>query len=112
MQHIIGLAERLGRAIAESPQAVKLRDARKAADAEPDLAKTLKDFREHSEKLARLDAQQKPIEVGDKHKLQELHGKLAGSETFKKLTAAQVDYVDLLRKVNEAMQRSLAAAEK
>lgn len=111
MAAIIELAERLGKLIADSPEAAALRAAREEMSKHPDVGQMLEDFGAHQDKLAKLQGEGKPIEVDDKHKLQELHGKLVGSEVFKKLTAAQVDYVDLMRKVNEAIGRHLAATE-
>lgn len=111
MERIIELAERLGKAIADSPQASQLRKAREALNEEAELSQVLQDFQDQSEKIAKLEAENKPIEVTDKHKLQELHEKLVASETFKKLSAAQVEYVDLMRRINEALQKHLAKTE-
>jgi len=112
MRHIIELAERLGKLISDSPQAEALRKARKAVNDEPDIAQALKDFRAQSDKIARLEAEQKPVEVDDKRKLRELHDKLVASGPFKALSAAQVEYVDLMRKVNEALQKQLSEVER
>lgn len=108
MSAITELAERLGKAIAASDEARLLGEARKAMDADADLTKTLDEYKEHSEKMAKLEAENKPVEVDDKHKLRDLHEKLVASETFKKFTAAQVEYVDMMRKVNDALQAQLA----
>ena len=112
MDEITQLAERLGKAVAASVEATKLREARKALDAASDVSKTLDEYREQSEKVARLDTENKPVEVEDKHKLRDLHEKLVSSEVFKQFTAAQVDYVDMMRKVNGALQSQLADTEK
>ncbi len=57
MSDITALAEKLGKAIADSPQATKLRDARKDMEAQSDLMQVMTDFREHSDKLAALEQQ-------------------------------------------------------
>ena len=111
MNEIIELAGKLGKAIASSPQAAAMREARKALDSQADIMQTLKDYQAHEDKLAQLQQDNKPIEVDDKRKLQELHDKLIASDVFKKLTAAQVEYVDLLRQVNSAMRQELAGTE-
>ncbi len=111
MAAIIELAERLGKAIADSPQASALRTARDELNRHEDIKQTLEDFRVQQEKVAQLEAEQKPVEVDDKHKLQDLHNALVSSEIFKGYTAAQVDYVDLMRKVNQAISSQLAATE-
>ena len=107
MEAIIAMATRLGKAIAESPQAKALRDAQGALDAHAEVKQLLTDFRAQSEKVARLQAEQKPIEVDDKHRLAELETKLVGEDVFKKFTAAQFEYVDLMRKVNDELRKHL-----
>jgi cell fate (sporulation/competence/biofilm development) regulator YlbF (YheA/YmcA/DUF963 family) len=111
MSAIIELANRLGKAIAECPQAAALRAAR--AEMQKDAAATglLKDYRRHADKIAALEQENKPVEVEDKHKLHELQEKLAASESFKKFTAAQVEYIDLMRKVNVALEQQLSETE-
>ena len=112
MNEILEMADKLGKAMAASPQAKALQDARKLLDAQPELLATLKQVREHSDKLARLEQEKKPIEVEDKHRMDELQDKLLASDVFKKFTAAQVEYVDLMRQVNDILRRQLAAVEK
>ncbi|MBS3735164.1 MAG: YlbF family regulator [Phycisphaerae bacterium] len=111
MSNITDLAERLGRAIAESDEAKALQAARKVLNDDPDTAEALKKYRDQSEKMAKLESEGKPIEPDDKRALQELQDALTASATFKKFTEAQMEYVDLMRRVNEAMGKHLAATE-
>ena len=111
MSAIVELAERLGKAIADSPQAKAYRDARAGLNQQPAVLKLLQEFQAQSEKVARLEEENRPIEVGDKHKLQSLHEQLIGNDVFKKYTMAQMEYVDLLRKVSQAMDAQLRATE-
>ena len=111
MTDCIELASRLGKAIAGSPQAVAYRDARKAVEAEPELSKTLEAYQQQMAKIAQLEDEQKAIEVEDKQKLQQLNQTLVSSGPFKKLTAAQVEWVDLMRKVNESLRKELLEIE-
>ena len=89
-----------------------LRAARQELDKQDDIKLLLRDFHAQSEKMAKLQEADKPIEVDDKHKLQELQDKLISQEVFKKFTAAQVEYVDLMRRVNETLRKQLAKTEK
>ena len=66
MQDIVDLAARLGKAIAESPQAATLRAAKGELDRHADLTATLKDYSAQADKIAKLEAEGKPVEVGDK----------------------------------------------
>lgn len=112
MNDIIDLANRLGRAINDSPQAVTLRAAREEMNTHAEVTQLLKDFQTQADKIAKLEAEKKPIEVEDKHRLQDLQDKLVASETFKKFTAAQVEYVDLMRRVNGALREHIEQTEK
>ena len=107
MEDIIAMAERLGKAISASPQAAALRQAQAAMRADETASKLLKDYQAQTEKIAQLEAEQKPVEVDDKHKLEDLHKKLVATDTFKKFTAAQVEYVDVMRRVNDAIRTQM-----
>ena len=111
MSQILSLAEQLGKDIAQSPQAVGLRAARAELNKQADLLQLLKDYQAQTEKIARAEHEGKPVEVADKHKLSDIHGKLVASEVFKRFTAAQVEYIDLLRKVNDVMRQNLLDTE-
>ena len=111
MDDITQLAQKLGAAIGQSAQAVNLRNARNQLDAQPEVKKLMEDLRRQSEKVAALEGQNKPVEVEDKHRLQEINDKLVANEVFKKHMAAQVEYVDLMRKVNVAIGKALADVE-
>ena len=111
MTDCIELAGQLGKALAASPQAAALRAARQAFELHPELARTLEEYQKQIDRISELESQNKPIEVADKQRLQELNGKLVSAEAFKKLTAAQVEYVDLMRKVNDRLRHELAETE-
>ena len=111
MSDITDLAVQLGKAIASSPEALKLREARKGMETEGDTMRLLQEFQKQSDKIAELESQNKPIEVADKRAFQEMHDKLIAQSTFKKYTAAQVDYIDLMRRVNDALRRQLGETE-
>jgi cell fate (sporulation/competence/biofilm development) regulator YlbF (YheA/YmcA/DUF963 family) len=109
---IVEMAGRLGKAIADSPQATKLRTAREELNRHGDLIQLLKDYQAQIDKVAKVEQEKKPVEVDDKHRLQDLQAKLVGSEVFKALTAAQVGYIDLMHRVNAEMRKHLGEIEK
>ncbi len=112
MTDVIELAQRLGKSISESSQAANLRTAREEMSKQGEITQLLKDYQAQAEKIAKSEHENTPVEVNDKHKLQELHGKLVASDVFKKFTAAQVEYIDLMRQVNETLQKQLSETEK
>ncbi len=111
MDDILQAAQRLGTAIAQSPQGAGLRAARKELDSQPEVKKLMEDFRRQSERIAALERDKKPVEVEDKHKRQEINDRLVGNDLFKKYMAAQVEYLDLMRKVDAALNKALAEIE-
>lgn len=111
MSEINELAGQLGKAISQSPQAAALRAASAELRAQTELVKLMEDFHRQMAKIADLERQRKPVEVEYKHKLRALNDRLVASEPFKKLSAAQVDYVELKRKALEAVRAELAETE-
>lgn len=112
MADIIQLAEQLGKAISESPEATALLAVRKEISAQPEMAQLMQDYQGQMERIASLERDNKPIEVDDKHKLRDLHDKLVAAPLFKKLTEQQMEYVDLMRKVNDSLRAHLAETER
>ncbi|NQU76599.1 MAG: YlbF family regulator [Planctomycetes bacterium] len=107
MNNIIHLADQLGKAIRESSQAKALQEAQKAITDKPELSQLIQDYEAQVNRIASLERDNKPIEVADKHKLADIQNKLVVSPTFKKLSEAQMEYVDLMRKVNETLRAQL-----
>ncbi|MBI5724781.1 MAG: YlbF family regulator [Planctomycetes bacterium] len=112
MKEIIELAGSLGKAIAASPAAANLRAARAELEKHAGVLETLKQYQQQADRVAKLEDENKPIEVADKHALQDLHDKLVSSDIFKKFTASQMEYIDLMRKVSDAMRSQLSETEK
>ncbi|MFP4354538.1 MAG: YlbF family regulator [Phycisphaerae bacterium] len=111
MSAVTELAGRLGQAIADSPEAKTLNDARKQLEADEGLRTTMEQFGQQMEKVHKLEQENKPIEPEDKKKLAELEKVLAASEKFKKFSAAQVNFYDMMRKVNQAIREKIAELE-
>lgn len=111
MQEIIELADRLGRALADSPQAKALREAQQQLQADEETSRLIGEYRDQAEKISALEQEGKPIEPEDKRKLDELHSKLASMQEFKKFTAAQYEYADLMRRVDDALSSHLGGGQ-
>jgi len=111
MADIIELADQLGKAIADTPAAQDYRRTREHMNAQPDTMKLLQDFMAQSDKMMKATRDNQPIEVDDKHKLNELHQSLVSQEAYKAFSAAQVEYFDLMRKVNEKINSHLSEIE-
>jgi len=107
----IEMATRLGKALAASPQATALIAAQKRLTEDPATMKDIQAFQEHALKMARMEQSRQPIGPDDKRKLQQLNDKLVASELYKQYLDAQVGYVDLMRKTNQAIRNELPQLE-
>jgi cell fate (sporulation/competence/biofilm development) regulator YlbF (YheA/YmcA/DUF963 family) len=109
VQEIIEAARRLGKLIAESSRAKELAAAAAAVRNNPEAQGLLRDHGRQLAHMQRLEAQVKPVEVQDKHKLAELEAKLAGHVQIKALMKAQADFAEMMHLVNDAIQSQGAA---
>ena len=67
------------------------------------------DYQKQAEKVGTWKRQDNTIEVAEQAHLQEPADKLVAAEMSKKFTATQVEYIDLLQRVNAAMPRNWRA---
>ncbi len=109
---IITAAEKLGDLIAQHDAAKKLESALKALQSNVESQRVLNDYNRHLQSLGEKEASGRPIEVEDKRKLESLQRAVVMNPLLRQFQTAQMDYVDLLRKVDDAMLgRSSIAAE-
>jgi len=111
MDAIIELARQLGEAISNSNQAAALRSVRQEMTGQDELMKLMSDYEQQMDRISKLESEGKPVEVDDKRALRDLHDSLVSNPTFKKFNEAQMEYIDLMRKVNEAMRVKLKETE-
>ena len=111
-QKLIEQARALGEAIANHPHIKAFRESQEAINADAATSKLMGDYAKQVQRIQHLEAEQKPIEVEDKHKLDEFRQKMASNPLVKKMTAAQMDYVSLMNKVNLAMEGPLSGNQR
>ncbi len=102
-QEILKAATDLGKLIASHEAAKKVEGAIGKLQADVEAQRLLNDFNRAVQAVSEKEAQGKPIEVADKHKLQELQNKVVKNAVLRDFQLAQMDYLDLMRKVDEAM---------
>lgn len=101
MQAILDAADTLGRLIADHDATKKLDALIKQLDGDTDAQRLMNDLNRHNQTLAEKQSKGEPIEVDDKRKLTELQQAVAMNPVLSQLQMAQMDYVDLMRKVDE-----------
>ncbi|MGD1278798.1 MAG: YlbF family regulator [Tepidisphaeraceae bacterium] len=107
-QQILQAAENLGQMLKEHPSVDRFKAAQKAVAEDPEATRLLGEFDRHIESLARQEQQGRPITDAQRLSLESLQSKVASHIKIKNLNLAQMEFVDLLRKVSQTYQRPLA----
>ena len=107
MEELIALARQLGQQISAHERTQQLKQVQKKVDADGEAAKLVQAYQEQMQHLADLERRNKPIEVDDKRKLRDLEEKIAAHPTLGELTRRQVDFVEMMRKIKDAIDGEL-----
>ncbi len=102
-QEILKAAGELGRLIAGHESAVKMQSVIDGFKEDIDAQRLLNDYQRQMAKIGEKEAHQQPIEVEDKHRLESLQGQVMRHEKLRELQITQMDYLDLMRRVDEAI---------
>src|ERR1043165_2883768 len=100
---IIAKAKELGKLIASHPAAAKFEETVRKLQADVDAQRALNDFNRHLQKIGEKEQAGRPIEVEDKRQLEKLQNAVIRNPLLGAFQMAQMDYLDLMRKVDEAM---------
>lgn len=107
-QQIMDAAEKLGKMLAEHPAVSRYQQAQKAVAEDADAARLLQEFDRTLDKLSRQEQQGMPVSDAQRQQLEALQSRIVSHLKVKNLNLAQVEFVDLLRKVNQTIQKPLA----
>jgi len=100
---ILNAASQLGRMISEHPAVRKYGEILAAIREDVEAQRLLADYSRHMDLIGEKESQGRPIEVEDKRRLADLQGRVAMNAKLRDMQIAQMDYVDLMRSVDEAM---------
>jgi cell fate (sporulation/competence/biofilm development) regulator YlbF (YheA/YmcA/DUF963 family) len=103
-------AEKLGQLVAQHPAIARYKQAQKAVAEDPEAGRLLADFDRQLETLGRQEQSGMPVTDAQRMQLESLQGRIISHIKIKALNMAQVEFVDLLRKVTQTIQRPLADA--
>jgi cell fate (sporulation/competence/biofilm development) regulator YlbF (YheA/YmcA/DUF963 family) len=107
---IIQEAEKLGQLVAQHPAVARYKQAQRAVADDPEAGRLLADFDRQLESLGRQEQSGMPVTDAQRMQLESLQGRIISHLKIKALNMAQVEFVDLLRKVTQTIQRPLADA--
>ncbi|MEM1353367.1 MAG: YlbF family regulator [Planctomycetota bacterium] len=100
---ILDQATKLGELIAEHDTAKRLEQAVAGLQNDLNAQRAMTDLNRYAQSLEQKARQGQPIEVEEKRKLESLETAVVTNPLLTGMQKAQMDYVDLLRKVDEAI---------
>ncbi|MBV8780395.1 MAG: YlbF family regulator [Phycisphaerae bacterium] len=107
-QQILSEAEKLGQLVAQHPAVAKYKAAQKTVADDPDAGRLLSEFDRQLETLARQEQSGMPVSDAQRSQLESIQSRIVSNIKVKALNLAQVEFIDLLRKVTQTIQRPLA----
>jgi len=107
-QKILEAAEAVGKLLVQHPAVEKYKQAQKAVTEDAEAARLLSEFDRQIEALGRLEQSGGAITDAQRMQLEALQGRIVSHIKIKALNMAQVEFVDLLRKVSQTYQKPLA----
>jgi cell fate (sporulation/competence/biofilm development) regulator YlbF (YheA/YmcA/DUF963 family) len=109
-QQIMTEAEKLGQLVAQHPAVAKYKQAQKSVSDDADATRLLADFDRQLETLSRQEQSGLPVTDAQRQQLESLQSKIVSHIKVKNLNMAQVEFIDLLRRVTQTIQRPLTDA--
>lgn len=104
-QQIMDMAEQLGKLVAQHPAVERYRQAQKSLAEDAEAGRLLNDFNRSIMTLARQEESGMPVTDAQRHQLEVLQNQLASHLKVKALNMAQVEFVDLLRRVSDTVRK-------
>src|SRR5688572_617264 len=109
-QQIMDEAEKLGQLVAQHPAIDSYRKAQRAIAEDPEASRSLAEFDRQLESLARQEQSGMGITDAQRQQLESLQSRIMSNIKVKALNMAQVEFMDLLRKVTQTVQKPLTEA--
>lgn len=107
MADLLVLAERLGKELAQDARTDGLKEAQKALQDDKEAQELMAEYQKQATKMAQLEREGKVIEVADKQAFSAAQENISLNATLKELTRRQMDFVDMMRQVKEAIDKQL-----
>ncbi len=106
-ERLLTEARRLGGIIAANPVVQAYQDLARQLELDVAARQLLEQFEQGMEALAVMEATGQPIALADKQQMQSLQQSVALHPLLKKLIAAQTQYMQLMRQVQEAINAGI-----
>jgi cell fate (sporulation/competence/biofilm development) regulator YlbF (YheA/YmcA/DUF963 family) len=107
-QQIMQEAERLGQLVAQHPAVNRYKEAQRAVQNDPEASRMMADFGRQMEMLERQAQAGMDITDAQRMQIEQLQGRIIQHIKIKALNQAQVEFIDLFRRVSQTIQRQVA----
>jgi cell fate (sporulation/competence/biofilm development) regulator YlbF (YheA/YmcA/DUF963 family) len=107
-QQILDEATKLGDLVAQHPAVARYKSAQKSVAEDPDAGRLMAEFNRQLETMSRQEQSGMPVTDAQAQQLESLQNKIISHIKIKNLNMAQVDFIDLLRKINQTIQGRLS----
>lgn len=106
-QQLIDEAEKLGQLVSQHPAVARYKQAQQAMAEDNDAKRMLAEFDRHIEALGRQEQSGLAVTDAQRMQLEGLQTRIVSNPKIKALNAAQVEFVDLLRRITQTIQRQV-----
>ena len=100
---VVAQARELGALLARHPAAKAYHDATTALQEDTEAQRLLADLDRLSQQIREKETGGQPVEVEEKHQLRDLQSQVGQHALIGRWQMAQMDYVDLMRRVDAAI---------
>lgn len=104
MQEIIAAATALGKQIAEHPRTAAFMAAARAVASDAEAQRILREYQTQHDRMREAEMAGQPIEPQDKRKYAAVEMQVAGNDRLKAMMRAQADYLELMNRVQNAIE--------
>jgi cell fate (sporulation/competence/biofilm development) regulator YlbF (YheA/YmcA/DUF963 family) len=106
-QQLMDEAEKLGRLVAQHPAVARYKSAQKSVADDAEAGRLLADMDRQIESLSRQEQSGMPISDAQRAALESAQSRVVSHIKIKNWNLAQVEFIDLLRKITQTIQRQL-----
>src|SRR5580692_11659375 len=109
-QQLMDEATKLGQLAAQHPAVARYKQARETVDKDAEANRMLAELDRQIEMLTRQQQAGMPVTDAQQQQLETMQSRIVSNIKVKALNMAQVEFVDLLLKITQTVQRLLAEA--
>jgi cell fate (sporulation/competence/biofilm development) regulator YlbF (YheA/YmcA/DUF963 family) len=108
IQQILDQADKVGQLVAQHPAVAKYKEVQKSLSQDAEATRLLTEFNRQLMTLGRQEESGMPVTDAQRFGLESLQGQLAANLKVKALNVAQVEFVDIMRRVSDQIRKHVS----